>query len=161
MWILPSPVRRGGYFPSGRYAESDKFLPLVSNGRNKTESPESTIIVRNRTTAAAKWQLLTNPTATRGQIIPPILPTEVVSPTPLVLTSVGYTSGQYIQATVKVAEMNIRAPNNRVIVSNPVCWVTSGRSSIKPSENMTIMEALRPILSTIMPDKTIPGTSAE
>lgn len=57
--------------------------------------------------------------------------------------------------------MNIRAPNSRVIVGNPVSWVTSGRSSRKPSENMTIMEALRPILSTIMPDKTIPGTSAE
>lgn len=71
------------------------------------------------------------------------------------------TSGQYIQATVKVDEMNIRAPNSRVIVSSPVCWVTSGRSSIKPSENMIIMEAFRPILSTIMPDKIIPGTSAE
>lgn len=44
----------------GNYAESDKFLPHVSNGRNKTHSPESNIITENRLTAAAKWQLLTN-----------------------------------------------------------------------------------------------------
>lgn len=49
------------------------------------------MMIPNTATASVRWHPLTNPTATSGQIIPPILPTETASPDPLVLIEVGYT----------------------------------------------------------------------
>lgn len=66
-------------------------LPLVSKGNKRTQRPERSIITSNTITAAVWWQPLTNPTATRGHTMPPILPIAVVIPTPVALTLVGYT----------------------------------------------------------------------
>lgn len=64
-----------------------------------------------------------------------------------------------MQATVKVAEINIRAPNNEAVVKISCCGTTSGRSKMNPKMNIISIESLRPTLSTIIADKTIPGTS--
>ena len=71
------------------------------------------------------------------------------------------TSGAYILAMVKVPRMNIRDPNNEIVVkiSNP--GESSGRRNMKPMKNMSSIECLRPILSTINAEKTRPGTSGK
>ncbi|KAM7477496.1 hypothetical protein LguiA_025709 [Lonicera macranthoides] len=65
-----------------------------------------------------------------------------------------------MQATVKVAEINIRAPNNEAVVKISCCEATRGRSKMNPKMNIISIESLRPTLSTIIPDKTSPGTSS-
>lgn len=64
--------------------------PLVSNGKNNTQVPEIKTTISNKTIATVWWHPCINPTATRGHTIPPTLPTELASPTPVVLTVVGY-----------------------------------------------------------------------
>ena len=64
-----------------------------------------------------------------------------------------------MQATVKVADINIRAPNNEVVVTISCCGVNSGRRKMNPKMNINSIESLRPTLSTIIADKTSPGTS--
>lgn len=40
--------------------------------------------------ARDRWHPRIKPTATSGHMIPPILPTELTIPTPVVLTDIGY-----------------------------------------------------------------------
>jgi hypothetical protein len=44
----------------------------------------------SRMIASVRWPPVTSPTATRGIIMPPTLPTALATPTPVVLTAVGY-----------------------------------------------------------------------
>lgn len=64
--------------------------PLVSNGKNNTQVPERKTTISNKTIAAVWWHECIKSTATRGHTIPPTLPTELATPTPVVLTDVGY-----------------------------------------------------------------------
>lgn len=75
---------------SGTATISVNSLPLVSSGRSITDTPETTITASNRRIAAVWWQPVTSPTATRGHIMPPILPTALTSPKPVALIDVGY-----------------------------------------------------------------------
>lgn len=73
---------------------SFNFRPLVSKGKSRTQIPEATITISNNKMAAIWWHPRNRLTATRGHIIPPTLPTELATPTPVVLTDVGYTCRQ-------------------------------------------------------------------
>lgn len=64
--------------------------PFVSNGKSNTHTPERKITIWNSKIDAVWWHPCTKPTATRGQIIPPILPIELAIPTPVVRIEVGY-----------------------------------------------------------------------
>lgn len=64
--------------------------PLVSKGNSTTPTPERNTTISNRIMDAVWWHPCINPTDTIGHIIPPILPTELATPTPVVLTAVGY-----------------------------------------------------------------------
>lgn len=63
--------------------------PFVSKGKNETARPERKITSSKRRIAVVCWQLCTRATATSGQRMPPILPTELAMPMPVVLTAVG------------------------------------------------------------------------
>lgn len=77
----------------------------------------------------------------------------------------GGTSGAYIQATVKVPRVHIRAPNNNPVVNKlaelKLKLNAIGKRKTLAMKNMIIIDTFRPILSTMMADKTIPGTSAK
>lgn len=64
--------------------------PLVSNGKSNTHIPERRITTSNSRMDAVWWHPCTKATATRGHIIPPILPIALATPTPVVRTEVGY-----------------------------------------------------------------------
>lgn len=63
--------------------------PFVSKGKNATARPEKKTTISKRIIAVVWWQLCTRATATSGQRMPPILPTELAMPMPVVLTEVG------------------------------------------------------------------------
>lgn len=69
---------------------SFKSLPLVSNGKSITAVPEQNNTISNTRMAIVWWHPCIKPTATKGHMIPPNLPTELATPTPVVLTEVGY-----------------------------------------------------------------------
>ncbi|KAL9268443.1 hypothetical protein AKJ16_DCAP25633 [Drosera capensis] len=64
--------------------------PVVSNGKRITQIPETNMTNSNRRMDAVLWQPWTKLTATRGHIIPPILPIELATPRPVVRTDVGH-----------------------------------------------------------------------
>ena len=59
---------------------SVSLRPLVSNGKSITQIPERAITTSKKINAGTRWQPVTNWTATRGHIIPPILPTALATP---------------------------------------------------------------------------------
>ena len=59
--------------------------PLVSKGNGSTQIPKK-ITISNGTIVAVWWQSCTEPTATRGHNIPPIIPAELAILTPVVRT---------------------------------------------------------------------------
>lgn len=73
------------------YMVSVKAHPFVSCFRSKTAIPDENITISNKTIDKIWWQACKRATATRGQSMPPILPTELAVPKPVVLTDVGYT----------------------------------------------------------------------
>ena len=64
--------------------------PFVSKGSNNAQIAAVNAAPVNRASAVVWWHPWTKPTATRGQIIPPILPIELPAPTPVLLSDVGY-----------------------------------------------------------------------
>lgn len=122
--------------------------------------------------------------ATSGHNMPPSRPTELATPTPVDLTEVGYiwcdtefnlsiiklfslsvskriviTSGVYMYMTVKLPEMQARAPKRRIMVNNQLCWKSNGIRKIKLEKNMDAIVILRPILSTSKAASRSPGSS--
>ena len=65
--------------------------PLVSTGKRMHATPARNSTSSNTSTASIWWQFRSMPTATSGQITPPILPMAVAIPTPVERTDVGYT----------------------------------------------------------------------
>jgi hypothetical protein len=65
--------------------------PLVSTGKSMQAIAARHNTTSNTMMASIWWQLLSIPTATRGQTTPPILPMAVAIPTPVERTDVGYT----------------------------------------------------------------------
>lgn len=71
------------------------------------------------------------------------------------------TSGAYILAMVKVPMMNMRDPNKEAVVRISDWCERSGRRNMKPMKNMSSIECLRPILSTVNAAKRSPGSSGK
>lgn len=61
--------------------------------------------------------------------------------------------------TVKLPEMQARAPKRRIMVNNQLCWKSNGIRKIKLEKNMDAIVILRPILSTSKAASRSPGSS--
>ncbi|KAH0458619.1 hypothetical protein IEQ34_011433 [Dendrobium chrysotoxum] len=60
--------------------ESSRLRPLVSIGKKATAIADTLITISKRRIASVWWQSSTKATATRGEMIPPILPTALAVP---------------------------------------------------------------------------------
>lgn len=97
--------------------------PLVSNGKSNTHIPERRITTSNSRMDAVWWHPCTKATATRGHIIPPILPIALATPTPVVRTEVGYiySSNKDIEIRYLVVGSN----------SKSFSWITTHNSILQ------------------------------